>query len=1025
MSSESDSDPETTTVAERPQAAAQRKPAGDAEPAGKKIGPYTVLRTLGQGAMGTVYAAYDPKLDRQVAIKVLRASLEGGSKAQARLVREAQALARVAHPNVVAVHEVGERQGEIYIVMEFVRGETLRQWIRAKPRRWREVVDIYAQAGRGLAAAHAAGVIHRDFKPDNVMLGGDGRVRVMDFGLARTAGPGAALADPSEISVRSNSYPIASSTLTAVGAVLGTPAYMAPEQCYGGEVDACTDQFAFGVALFEALFGARPFAGKNLRELMNAIKRGQVVDVPRRKVPTWLRRITMRALLVDPAARWPSMDALLGAIERGQRRARVGRVAAVVGAVSIAIAGGFAAVTADRMRRESACEAAGAQIEETWSADAEAAIRAAFVATGEADAEAMAGRVMPWLGRHADAWQQARTDACLDAEVREVWSADTYDRAMWCLDERRLEFDGLVDALKGADAAIIQSSVPIAAGLEPISSCRDAALRGLPTPPPEARDQARSIRAQLVRSDDLRRAGDMDGAMAAAQQARADAEALPWPPLVAAARFEVGYLLDVMGEYEKAARELEEAGFIAAEAGAFGAAADAASYLTTVVGNHLSRFDEGRRWSRFAGLAIREIEPTPGLRTATNLSGAAIIHAIKGELDDAQRMQEESLAIERAALGPDHPRVGTSLHNLALTYLSRGDYGTALEINGQALAIREAALGPDHNDVTRTLNNRSIILRRMGDFEAAKAMTQRVLEATTRARGEEHPDVAMALSNLANIYLTMGEPAEALPLQWRALQIREATLGSEHPEVASSLESLATYHQLSGDDREAYGLFSRALEIREAKFGPAHPLLAQSLGSVGFAALHLGRPKEAREHLERGLAMMEEVAGPDHPNCAPIHAYIGELELEEANYDSADEHFARSLAILKASVDEEHPDAEVSLRGRARVALARGEPAQALPWISRAIAVGEAHELSPLELGDARFLLARILWELPEGEGRDRSRALAQAQLARDAFKGTEGAQSQHAEVLAWLASPGQGAGKPKKKRKRRKKRKK
>jgi WD40 repeat protein/predicted Ser/Thr protein kinase len=283
-----------------------------------EIDHYTVIGTLGSGGMGVVYVAQDQQLGRRVALKLLRHAT-ASEVARARLQREAQAMARLSHPNVVTVHEVGTFRGQVFLAMEFVGGANLRAWLHMRKRGWRETVATFIQAGEGLAAAHDAGIIHRDFKPDNVLVGDDGRVRVADFGLAH--GLDTDLADPTPDTHDSNpsrpGLPL-DSPLTETGTIVGTPAYMAPEQHENSnKVDARCDQFAFCVALWEGLYGKRPFPGAGLAELRLALKEGRILHpADPGDVPPWLHRVILRGLAIDPANRWPSMRELLVALAR-------------------------------------------------------------------------------------------------------------------------------------------------------------------------------------------------------------------------------------------------------------------------------------------------------------------------------------------------------------------------------------------------------------------------------------------------------------------------------------------------------------------------------------------------------------------------------------------------------------------------------------------------------------------------------------------------------------------------------------
>lgn len=277
-----------------------------------KIGRYAILKVLGEGGMGTVFSAYDDALDRRVAVKRLKtASAAEG----ARMLREAQAMAKLSHPNVVPVFEVGTHDGELFLVMEYVRGMTLHRWQADATRPWLDILRYYLQAGRGLAAAHERGLVHRDFKPHNAVVGEDGRVRVLDFGLAARDGDPMDMASGSTIRPRSSAAAL-DSPLTETGTVMGTPAYMAPEQVLGGNVDQRSDQFSFCVALWEALYDRHPFEAENVTALHAKVARGELTEPRRTGIPAKLRAPLERGLSAVADERWPSLGALLEELER-------------------------------------------------------------------------------------------------------------------------------------------------------------------------------------------------------------------------------------------------------------------------------------------------------------------------------------------------------------------------------------------------------------------------------------------------------------------------------------------------------------------------------------------------------------------------------------------------------------------------------------------------------------------------------------------------------------------------------------
>jgi cysteine-rich repeat protein len=309
-------------------------------PAGATVSRYVIAKAVGAGAAGVVYEAWDPQLKRRVALKLVAPRAGGAATADDRLLREAEAMARLSHANVVGVYDAGTYPAHVFIVMELVEGETLSAWLAARPRPWREILAAFMDAGHGLAAAHRVGLVHRDFKPDNVLVGGDGKVRVTDFGLARPlvdvapAAPGPDGAAPQ------------------VTAAAGTPLYMAPEQFAGRAVDARADQFSFAVALYMALYRRHPSGGPTPPP---------AYAERRERVPPRLEAVLRRALAPEPDQRWPDMAAFIDEIERAVGRGgfRPG-VAAVVAVAAVAlVAAGWAARRAGARRPVAAAAACG------------------------------------------------------------------------------------------------------------------------------------------------------------------------------------------------------------------------------------------------------------------------------------------------------------------------------------------------------------------------------------------------------------------------------------------------------------------------------------------------------------------------------------------------------------------------------------------------------------------------------------------------------------------------------------------
>ena len=324
-----DDEAKTHVVERRAASETAARSDGPALRAGNLIDRYLVLGHIGSGGLGDVYAAYDTELERKIAIKLLRThagpAATGLGDLHARALREAQALARLRHPNVVTVYDVGTHEEEIFLAMELVDGLTISGWLQARDRNWREIRDVFVQAGRGLAAAHAAGLVHRDFKLGNVLVGADGRVVVLDFGLARALDVGSPATDPMTPTAMGEDAPslLLSGELTDTRMILGTPQYLAPELWNGQPATARSDIFAFCVALYRCLYGMYPFAAKTAAEHRQAAIDGRIEPPPSRHgVPAWLHRAVVRGLQGDPQRRFDSVESLLEVLTTDRRRRR-------------------------------------------------------------------------------------------------------------------------------------------------------------------------------------------------------------------------------------------------------------------------------------------------------------------------------------------------------------------------------------------------------------------------------------------------------------------------------------------------------------------------------------------------------------------------------------------------------------------------------------------------------------------------------------------------------------------------------
>ena len=816
------------------------------------VGRFFVLRRLGAGAMSQVLLCYDDDLDRKLAIKLLKT----GRREHDRVWREAQALAQLSHPNVVHVYEFGEFQDTLYLALEYVRGETLATHV--KDRSVAEIVGVYMQAGRGLAAAHKVGLVHRDFKPANVMVGTDGRVRVLDFGLARGEIDIPDADDHGGVSARD---PALWSEMTQAGIIVGTPSYMAPEQWRGDTVDARSDQFAFCVALWEALYGHRPFLGSTLEALRESILDGKREDPPMdAKVPEWLRRTLERGLALEPDARWATMDDLLAALDHGGARRK--RTLRVVAALALVAAAGVL-LGAWRWREAqfyNGCVAEGGRITEVWNDEVRAGLRAAFVAADPQFGAATFERVVPFVDRFTATWSAIRAHACVLAREHTTWTPDTAARAEECLFDARLSLESSLAVLSRTDATSLPRAVHAVTELPQVGPCLDAGSLARRSPLPSeqaARAEALELRRGLQEVRSLHAAGRYRDARARVDELLPRADALAWGALLADAGLVAGMVAAANEDLPRAEALLEGGLVHAAGVDDEVMFADIAASLAEVVGTRGGRQDEGLRWGRVAHAMASAQGDGGGARGARVLHTLARLHHDRGEYDDAERLHAQALTLELDRLGADHPDVARALVHLARIHAVRRRDVEAKATYIRALDLRRRTLGPDHPDVALTLNDLAVVYRNSGQLDEAQRLDLQALEIRERVLGPTHPDVARSLRNLGVNHVKRDQHGQAQRLFERALTILERVLGPEHPELAVTLTHLGELYQRRGKYEQARRTSLRALDLIERAHGRGHIDSGRPRLAVGQAELLLGRSADAARRFTAALAVFE------------------------------------------------------------------------------------------------------------------------------------------------------------------------
>lgn len=834
-----------------------------------RIGRFTFVRPIGEGGMGIVTLVYDEELDRRVALKMIRQGYCDQPEHRRRLLREAQSLARLSHPNVVTVYEVGEHQGRPYLAMEYVEGTDLKRWLREAPRSRREILRVFADAGRGLAAAHAVGLVHRDFKPANVLVGLDGRARVLDFGLSRAAVQGAA-----------------TDSVTVAGVIVGTPAYMSPEQLMGQPLDARSDQFSFAVALYEALAGARPFAG---RSLADRLREGFEAPPAPAALPRRLARALSRALSPVPAQRFPSMDALLDALTRSPWR----RWRWLAGGLAL---GGATFGLGLWLARPEPCAGAPEQLAGAWDPDSRAAVLAALGPGRGADLLAES------LDAYAHSWTVVRREVCL-AHRRGESSAPALDRRIACLDAARVRLAALAGALRERGLEFLEDAL-VAVGELPASEwCRELDAAATPPPPPDAASEVAALREQLARAALAYRASDAQAARAGVRAIVERAGALAYRPLAAEALALLGRLEVELAEYEAAARDLEEALWTTLTFDAPEQTAEVMGNLLQVLGRHLDRDDRVARWRPHADSLMARLGPhAEGTASiAQGLSAAAMRH---NRTDEAMALAQRALAIMEARHGRDHLRTARFLNNYAAALGNARRYAEARPYLERALAVLERAYGPDHGEVLTVLGNLGRIDHELGDDAAALQTIEDGLARALRARGADHPDVALMRTRRGMLRRARNELPGARDDYLAAHTILRARRGVHldtyrnlltlvqveleldlYPaarEHAAELVELA--RPLYGDDGpELFDAFAEAVDVEVAADAPA--------ATLALAERALDRP------LARGLR--------DKPDIIAYLRFHVARSLRRLGRDRrrADELAASALPVLAADPD--------------------------------------------------------------------------------------------------------------------------
>lgn len=879
------------------------------ERSGARIGRYVVLSTLGAGGMGAVYEAFDPALERKVAIKVLRTAASASKHdpthdpGAQRLMAEARALASLSHPNIVPIYDVGQADHEVYLAMELVSGLTLRAWSAHSRRPWMEVVETLAAAGDGLAAAHADGLMHRDFKPDNVMIGDDGRVIVLDFGLALAS------ADP-EFERASRHGPAQDSAdgeFPPLGRGLtGTPAYMAPEQLAGHSLDEGCDQFSFFVALFEAVTGQRPFAGIAHEQLRSAMKsRGPIWPRSTRAHPRWLRRVIERGLAFAPESRHPSMACALEQLRDGLARTRrhERRRRTLLLAASLCIAGwaGF-----ESFDQRDPCPSRDARWQTIWGAPAQSRMHEIFVASDPELAGESWARVRPRFDDFRDQWLSTYQDNCRAARVDKSLAELDMDLGVQCLDEAAEHVHALIKAINSGRGGTLRDWAVASLELPRLTDCRDfEQLRTRVPPPstPQMRQRVDEVRKRLTEATALGQSGQLEASLAAAEELSEELRTLDYAPVRADVHNLLGGQLRVAGRASESVEHARAALNLARESHHWSAAAEAAGQLVFLQVYLLSQHELQHGLLRQLEATIEAAGGSPRLRAMYH-ERVGIAAMARGRPSDSIEAYLRALGYYTSIAGSNAPASASISMNIATNLMNLHQFDRARKYYERSLAILLELFGELDRSVAILHANLAELYERTGDLKPEAFHGAKAVAIATAIFGPDSPGTVPGRRGWITATYALGEyqKAEALALDYHDLQNEIGFKG--HPSTVWAELMLAQVAQARGE-------FDNAMDWQQA-FAHRISTQRQRVYSPDDCLRHariygqLGEVELARRALQACHDLFY-ARGASSLATTDLHHVSTQLELAAGGSEHTLERMQALHAIAATQVTAPHP----------------------------------------------------------------------------------------------------------------------
>jgi len=836
------------------------------------VGRYAVAGRLGAGGLGIVYRAFDPSLRRFVAIKVLKAGKET-AELDVRLLREAQVLARIRHPHVVEVFDVGffadHGQQRFFVAMELVEGTDVRRWLATGPDR-AAICEAFVAAAQGLAAAHDAGLLHRDFKPSNVLMSHEGAVKVADFGLAAVTQELRA-----EAGTAAWSAPEGNATLSWRPG--GTPHYMSPEQQRAEPLTPASDQYGFCVSLYEALYDRRPFEGPDRDALLAAKERGPALP-PSPLATRPLRALLQRGLQVRPEDRFASMQQLEQALRvAAAPRRRVWPWVAMGAGVSVGAVLMATAPSPAEPSEASSCPPPPPQLQP---------------ATAETPTLTSVLAASPPL---AEAWPAlAESLAAYGDELRRRWDGScslpppARARVQRCLSECGDGLGALRELFGRGDREALARAWTLVAGLPDVHAC---------TPEPEGRERG-VVAAATERARLLVAAGDLEGARRVLETLRTYVATYAIERAARHVEIELAEIDAMQGQVDAARERLERVYFEAASDGDTPAAARSAVRLVSL-GQHTGDLPAARQWSRTAQTQLERVQPRDYDLEAVLWHNLAIATMVAGDLPEALATIER--AVEHAtAPGMAAPLRRTTEQARAELLLLNGRPAEALRIHTERLHTRDAP--PQRDAMTAVVDLQSLgnTLTTLHDLDGALSAYREAHRLGASVLGDDHPHTVGACISLAWAEGERGDPAAGQRRLAPCLARMVEQLGPDHPHVSVARAMDGRLASLAGDHPDALRQLKGAIEVLERNFGESHYAVGDLLHELGRAQARAGDPAAAQATLHRALEVRRAALPPGHVNRGETLAALGRLQLEHGDPSEGREHLARAIEIFEA-----------------------------------------------------------------------------------------------------------------------------